>query len=53
MTTAIIGVGNLGSTVARRLVAGSEAVVLAAKDETHAEALANELGPSARAASVD
>lgn len=53
MTTAIIGVGNLGSTVARHLVAGGEAVVLAAKDKAHAEALANELGPLARAASVD
>ena len=53
MTTAIIGVGNLGSTVARHLVAGREAVVLAAKDKSHAEALANELGPLARAASVD
>ena len=53
MTTAIIGVGNIGSTVARHLVAGRETVVLAAKDETHAQALANELGPLARAASVD
>ena len=53
MTTAIIGVGNIGSTVARHLVAGREAVVLVAQDKTHAEALANELGPLARAASVD
>ena len=53
MTTAIIGVGNIGSTVARHLVAGRETVVLAAKDEAHAQALANELGPLARAASVD
>jgi predicted dinucleotide-binding enzyme len=53
LTTAIIGVGNIGSTVARHLVAGREAVVLAAKDEAHAQALANELGPLARAASVD
>ena len=53
MTTAIIGIGNIGSTVARHLVAGREAVVLAAKDEAHAQALANELGPLARAASVD
>ena len=53
MTTAIIGVGNIGSTVARHLVAGREAVVLAAKDEAHAQALASELGPLARAASVD
>jgi 8-hydroxy-5-deazaflavin:NADPH oxidoreductase len=52
MTTAIIGVGNLGSTVARHLVAGDEPVVLAAQDEAHAEALAAELGPHASAASV-
>ena len=52
MTTAIIGVGNLGGTVARHLVNGGETVVLAAKDESRAEALANELGPPARAASV-
>jgi hypothetical protein len=53
MTTAIIGVGNLGGTVARHLVQGKEAVVLAAQDEGHAEALADELGPNARAASVE
>jgi hypothetical protein len=53
LTTAIIGVGNIGSTVARHLVAGGEAVVLAAKEEAHARALANELGPLARAAPVD
>jgi 8-hydroxy-5-deazaflavin:NADPH oxidoreductase len=53
LTTAIIGVGNIGSTVARHLVAGREAVMVAAKDEAHAQALANELGPLARAASVD
>jgi predicted dinucleotide-binding enzyme len=53
MTTAIIGVGSLGGTVARHLVAGGEPVVLAAQDEAHAEALADELGPNARAASVE
>ena len=52
MATAIIGVGNLGGTVARHLVAGDEPVVLAAADEAHAKALADELGPSASAASV-
>lgn len=52
MTTAIIGVGNLGGTVARHLVNGGEAVVLAAKDESRAQALADDLGPLARAASV-
>ena len=53
MATAIIGVGNLGSAVARHLVAGDEPVVLAAADETHARALADELGPNASAASVE
>ena len=53
MTTAIIGVGNLGGTVARHLVAGDEPVVLAAADKTHAEGLADELGPTASAASVE
>ena len=53
MATAIIGVGNLGSTVARHLVAGDERVVLAAADETHAKGLADELGPNASAASVE
>jgi len=53
MTTAIIGVGNLGSTVARHLVDGGEPVVLAAKEESHAEALAQQLEPLARSNSVD
>jgi len=53
LATAIIGVGNLGSAVARHLVAGDEPVVLAAADETHARALADELGPNASAASVE
>ena len=52
MKTAIIGVGNLGRTVARHLVNGGEEVVLAAKDESRAQALADELGPLASAASV-
>jgi len=52
VTTAIIGVGNLGSTVARHLVAGGERVVLAAQDEAHAETLAKDLGPNASVASV-
>jgi hypothetical protein len=53
VTTAIIGVGNLGRTLAGHLVAGDEYVVLAAADEAHAAALANELGPKASAASVE
>jgi predicted dinucleotide-binding enzyme len=53
LATAIIGVGNLGSTVARHLVAADEPVVLAAVDQAHAKALADELGPDASAASVE
>lgn len=53
MTTAIIGIGKIGGAVARHLVAGGESVVLAATDQSHAEALAGELGPLARAASVE
>jgi predicted dinucleotide-binding enzyme len=53
LITAIIGIGNIGSRLARHLVGGGEPVVLAAKDEARAEALAQELGPLARAASVE
>ena len=52
-TTAIVGVGHIGSAVARHLAAGGESVVLAAKDESGPQALASELGPLARAASVE
>ena len=52
MATAIIGTGNVGGTLARHLVRGGEPVVLAAKDEAHAAALAQELGELASAASV-
>jgi predicted dinucleotide-binding enzyme len=51
-TTAVVGVGNLGRTIARHLVRGNEDVVLAADVLSHAQALADELGPRARAASV-
>ena len=53
MATAIIGIGNIGGTLARHLVGGGEPVVLAAKDEANAAALAQELGELARAASVE
>ena len=52
MATAVIGTGNIGGTLARHLVRGGEPVVLAAKDEANAAALARELGDLARAASV-
>jgi predicted dinucleotide-binding enzyme len=53
LTTAIIGVGNIGTALAGRLVAGDESVVVAARDSSHAEALAQQLGPRARVASVE
>src|SRR4030081_2047002 len=53
MKTAIIGVGNIAGAVARHLVAGGESVVLAAKRESNAEALAAEVGALAHAASVE
>jgi 8-hydroxy-5-deazaflavin:NADPH oxidoreductase len=51
--TAIIGVGNIGGALARHLAAAGESVTLAAKDESRAEPLADELGPLARAAPAD
>jgi 8-hydroxy-5-deazaflavin:NADPH oxidoreductase len=53
VSTAIIGVGNLGGTVAKHLVNGGESVVLAADHEEQPQALAQELGPLASAASVE
>jgi hypothetical protein len=52
MSTAIIGVGNIGGAVARHLAAGGESVVVAARDEAKAKELADELGPNARAVTV-
>jgi predicted dinucleotide-binding enzyme len=53
VTTAIIGIGNIGGTLARHLVRGGEPVVHAAKDEANAAALAQELSELARAATVE
>ena len=53
LTTTIVGVGNIGGALARHLVAGGESVVLAARDKSRVEALAQELGPLARAAAVE
>ncbi len=52
MTTAIVGIGNIGSRVARHLVQGGEPVVLAARDQSATESLAAELGALASSASV-
>jgi predicted dinucleotide-binding enzyme len=52
MSTAIIGVGNIGKAVATHLTDGGEPVVLAAGTPSEAEQLARELGPSASAVGV-
>src|SRR5258707_12858672 len=52
MTTAIMGVGILGTTVARDLVQGGERVILANRDKSKADKLAAELGDLARSAEV-
>src|ERR1700740_762692 len=52
-TTAIVGVGHIGSALARHLSHGGESLVLAAKGTAKVEALADELGPDVRAASVE
>ena len=52
MTTAIIGAGTIGGTLARELVAGGERVVIAARDQSDAASLAQGLGELASAAPV-
>ena len=52
MSTAVIGTGEIGAATARHLVNGEEPVILAARDERHASALAQGLGPLASAAPV-
>jgi predicted dinucleotide-binding enzyme len=52
MKTAIIGVGNIGSTLAKNLSAGGEEIIIANRDVSKAEKLAAELGGKARAMSI-
>src|SRR6266702_709977 len=52
MTTAIMGVGTIGTIVARNLVQGGERVVLANRDKSKADKLAVELGDLATSAEV-
>ena len=53
MPTAIIGTGALGSQVARNLVAGAAPIIIAAKHQEAATALAASLGTLASAATVE
>ena len=50
MATAIIGIGNIGGTVARQLAAAGESVVLSAGDPDASKKLATEIGDRAEAA---
>ena len=50
MATAIIGIGNLGSTVARELASGGETVILSATSPAKARKVAAEIGSPASAA---
>ena len=52
MNVAIIGLGNIGSTVARHLVAGGRSVIVADRTEAKADRLAGELGAEASAIDV-
>jgi 8-hydroxy-5-deazaflavin:NADPH oxidoreductase len=50
MTTAIIGIGNIGGTLARELASGGEAVVLSSTSPDAVRRLATEIGTPATAA---
>jgi predicted dinucleotide-binding enzyme len=52
MTTAIMGVGTIGTIVARNLVQGGERVILANRDKSKADKLAAQLGHLASSAEV-
>ena len=52
MSTAIIGVGNIGKAAAAHLTEGGEPVILAAEHRSNAEQLARELGSLASSAEV-
>jgi len=53
MKTAIVGLGNIGACVAKNLVEGGESIILAARDQAKARALAKTLGRNAEVASID
>jgi Trk K+ transport system NAD-binding subunit len=50
MSTAIMGIGQIGGTVARELASGGESVVLSAVDTEGVKKLASEIGGQATAA---
>src|SRR5437667_12722267 len=52
MTTAIMGIGTIGTIVARNLVQGGERVIVANRNKSKADKLAVELGDLASSAKV-
>jgi len=50
MATAVIGIGNLGGTVARELASGGEPVILSASSQAKARKAAAQIGSAASAA---
>jgi predicted dinucleotide-binding enzyme len=52
MKTAIIGLGNIGSRVAKNLVAGGESIIVATRDLAKAKAFAKTVGGDAEAMSI-
>jgi len=53
MTTAIIGLGNIGSRLARHLAAGGAQIIVAERTPAKAQSLAAELGKSVTALPMD
>ncbi len=53
MTTAVIGLGNIGATVARNLANGGMEIIVADRTLAKAESLAAELGNAVSASAVD
>jgi 8-hydroxy-5-deazaflavin:NADPH oxidoreductase len=53
MSTAIIGLGNIGSRLAKNLTKGGERIIVAAKTPDEAEEVAIELGSHAQAMTVE
>ena len=52
MNTAVVGLGNIGSRLAKNLAAGGQKIIIADKTLAKAEKLAGELGNNAEAMPV-
>jgi predicted dinucleotide-binding enzyme len=53
MPTSIIGVGNIGSRIAKNLANGGQKVILSARTQVNAQKLADEIGPNATALPIE